>query len=120
MNKIDTRSISFCIIQILGLAATSEIFEIAVCGNLKTPVPFVLYNLGFIVVFSHSCSFFVSFILCQVAFLLSLCFSKTQRILHSLLQGTKNLKYSIVALSVVLQKRSFLISRNKIKTVWGV
>ena len=32
MNKIDTGSISFYIIQILRLAATSEICEIPVCG----------------------------------------------------------------------------------------
>ena len=37
MNKIDTGSISFYIIQILGLAATSEICEIAVSG-------FMLFN----------------------------------------------------------------------------
>ena len=89
-------------------------------SSRKTLVPFALYNLGFIVFFSHSCSFFLSFILCLVAFFLSLCFSKTLCILHSLLQGTQKLKYSNVALSAVVQKGFLLISRKKIQTVRGV
>ena len=68
VNKIDTGSISFYIVQILGLAATSEICEIPVCGlttdmkmkhiyfhisSRKTLEPFALHNLGFIVFSSH-------------------------------------------------------------------
>ena len=139
MNKVDTESISFYIIT--NLRISSYIRNLRNCCYLvlyclttdikmkhiyfhissrKTLVPFALYNLGFIVFFSHSCSFFLSFILCLVAFFLSLCFSKTHRILHSLLHGTQKLKYSNVTLSVVLKKGSILISRSKIKTVWGV
>ena len=139
MNKVDTETISFYIIT--NLRISSYIRNLRNCCYLvlyclttdikmkhiyfhissrKTLVPFALYDLGFIVFFSHSCSFFLSFILCLVAFFLSLRFSKTLCILHSLLQGTQKLKYSNVTLSIVLQKRSLLISGNKIKTIWGV
>ena len=111
MNKIDTGSISFYTIQMLGLTATSEIRKIVVCGFMlfttdiekkhiyfhissgKTlGAPFANSNLGFTVFFSHSRSFFHPSILCLNSFFLSV-FSQTHRTVS--FYTTRNLKAKI-------------------------
>ena len=118
MNKLILGPSAF----ISGLAAI-EICEIKMkhiyfhISSRKTLVPFALYNLGFIVFFSHSCSFFLSFILCLVAFFLSLCFFAWQNTSYSSFFTTRNTKAKIFQCRS-LRLLSLLISRNKIKTVW--
>ena len=109
MNKIDTRTISFYIIQILELAATSEIRKIVVCGFMllndgyqkeahilpyiisenSHPVRTLLFGIYFLFFFllSFFLSFFHSFFVQFFSFFLSV-FPKHIVFLHSLLQGT--------------------------------